>query len=177
MAELHAHSRPYHTCFISYSRRDEVFASYLREVLSWEGVPSWFAPQDMRNQQFQSDAVGLERDLFGYVDEAERVLLVISPNILPSKWVGKEFQRARSFTEVIPILIGKMPAPDGPEWKTLIDKTGEPGKYSQLDPESYSADLKQLLNGSVLQFCAWREPSILAERLRDLLPLIRVSGK
>ena len=138
MAELHAHSRLYHTCFISYSRRDEVFASYLREALSWEGVPSWFAPRDMRSRKFQGNDVELERDLYSYVDEAERVLLVISPNILPSKWVGKELQRARSFTEVIPILIDEMPAPDSPKWKALIGKTGKPGKYTQLNPESYS---------------------------------------
>ncbi|MDQ3773489.1 MAG: TIR domain-containing protein [Pseudomonadota bacterium] len=107
---------------------------YLREWLTWNSVPSWFAPQDMRREEFQSTEVELERDLYTYVDEAERVLLVISPNILPSGWVGKEFQRARSsrsFTSVIPILIENMPHPDSLEWNALIGKTVEEVEYSQ----------------------------------------------
>ena len=123
MAELYTRSHSYYTCFISYSRRDTLFVSKLRDELTRAGVPSWFAPQDMRDEKFQSDKVELERDLDTYVDAAERVLLVISPNILASNWVGKEFQRALSFTSVIPILIENMPVPGSPAWDTPIAQT------------------------------------------------------
>jgi hypothetical protein len=173
MAELYVQSRPYHTCFISYSRRDEAFVAYLREWLTWNGVPSWFAPQDMRREEFQRTEVELERDLYTYVDEAERLFLVISPNILPSGWVGKELQRACSLirpTPVIPILIEDMPHPHSTEWNDLINKTVQNFEYTQLNPEFYSNKLRELLSGQYVDLRGWRDPSILALHLPALLP-------
>jgi TIR domain-containing protein/pentapeptide repeat protein len=179
MAELYLLSRPQHTCFISYSRRDEPFVGYLREWLTWHGVPSWFAPQDMRNEELQGTPAELQRDLYTYVDEAERVLLVISPHILPSGWVAKEFQRARhslNLTSIIPILIDDMPEPDSVDWATLIDRTIEDVEDRQLDPHGYSNELKLLLSGHALDLRGWRAPSILVERLPALLPRLQRSS-
>jgi hypothetical protein len=173
MAEWYAQSHPYHTCFLSYSRRDELFVGYLREALTWAGVPSWFAPQDMRPEEHKSDERELQRDLHNYIDEAERVLLIISPNILPSGWIGREFQRARGYKPVIPILIENMPAPDSSEWNALIAKTTNEGEYSLLDPESYSKELAQLLSEQFLDFRNWRSPALLAQCLYNLLFLLR----
>jgi hypothetical protein len=177
MAELYAQSRPYHTCFISYSRRDELFVGYLREALTWAGAPSWFAPQDMRREELQGSQVELERDLYSYVDEAERLLLIVSPNILASGWVGKEFQRARSRTPVvIPILIETLPAPGSSEWNALIAKTVKEGEYSLLNPETYSEELAKILSRQFLDFRNWRDPSVLAQCFINLLPLLRRSS-
>ncbi|HSL55501.1 MAG TPA: toll/interleukin-1 receptor domain-containing protein [Pyrinomonadaceae bacterium] len=172
MTELYTQSHPLYTSFISYSRRDEPFVGYLREWLTWHGVPSWFAPQDMRQEEFQSSEAELERDLYTYVDEAERVLLVISPNILPSGWVGKEVQRARHRTALIPILIETMPHPDSLEWRALIAKTVDDVPYTQLNPDEYSEQLKKLLAGYFFDFRNWREPSVLAQTLPTLLPFL-----
>jgi hypothetical protein len=169
MAEWHAHDHPYHTCFISYSRRDEPFVGYLREALTWAGVPSWFAPQDMRPEEFQSEERELQRDLHNYIDEAERVLLVLSPNILPSGWVGKEVQRARNHKPVIPILIENMPTSGSPEWNALIAESVDTKEYRLLDSDSYSKELTQLLSGSFLEFRNWRNPALLTDSFYSLL--------
>ena len=173
MAEWHAHSHQYHTCFISYSRRDELFAGYLREALTWAGVPSWFAPQDMRPEELQSDERELQRDLRNYIDEAECVLLIMSPNILPSGWVGKEFQRARRYKPVIPILIENMPAPDSTEWNALIARTVNEEEYRLFDSESYSKELAHLLSGLYFEFRNWRNPALLTDSLYHLLFRLR----
>ena len=115
----------------------------------------------MRDEKFQSDKVELERDLNTYVDAAERVLLVISPNILASNWVGKEFQRALSFTSVIPILIENMPVPGSPAWDTPIAQTMVEGEYTQLNPAGYSQALAQLLEWQVVDFRDWRDPCVI----------------
>jgi hypothetical protein len=127
----------------------------------------------MRDEKFQSNKVELERDLYTYVDAAERMLLVLSPNILASNWVGKELQRSLRFTPVIPILIENMPVPGSPAWNTPIAQTVVEGEYTQLNPAGYSQVLAQLLAWQVVDFRDWRDPSAWAQSLRNLLLRLR----
>jgi hypothetical protein len=40
----------YHSCFISYSSRDEALAQRLHADLQDNGVRCWFAPEDLKNR-------------------------------------------------------------------------------------------------------------------------------
>ena len=178
MAELYVRDCPYCTCFISYSRHDKLFAKRLRWELTCLGVPSWFAPEDLREEMqsetlSEQEKVELERDLYAYIDTAERFLLLISRHILTSNWVGKEFQRARLFTPVVPILISDIPAPGGDAWRASIIKTNLDGKYTQLNSQSYSQELEKLLNGPILDFRSCLTDSDMGLFLGNLLPCLR----
>jgi hypothetical protein len=79
----------FHSCFISYSSRDEEFAKRLHERMRREGLRVWFAPEDMKGG----------RKLFDQIDRAiqvhDRLLLVLSESSMRSKWVEQEIRRAR----------------------------------------------------------------------------------
>jgi TIR domain/Pentapeptide repeats (8 copies) len=78
----------YHSCFISYSSKDEAFAKRLHADLQNNGVRCWFAPEDMKiGDKFRQR-----------IDEAihvnERLLLILSENSVSSEWVEKEVETA-----------------------------------------------------------------------------------
>lgn len=167
MADFFLRGHPYSTCFVSYSRRDEAFVGYLREALTWACVPTWFAPMDMRSEEHQADARELERDLFNFIDEAERFLLIVSPNILPSHWVARELERARQRKPVTPLLIESMPTPGGAEWNRRLSGTAGSGGQNR---EHYSTVLAELLSLQHVEFRDWRNPNGMAYYFSHLLP-------
>jgi hypothetical protein len=162
LVETHVRQHFYKTCFISYSRRDEPFVQYLREMLTWFGIPSWFAPEDMRDEAHQEDATELERDLFTYIDEAELFIVAMSPHILTSAWVGKELARAWASRPIIMLLIDTMPHPDAEEWKSSITSITPAQKHSHFVPQVYSKQLTELLSRPFIDLRLWRNPASLA---------------
>jgi hypothetical protein len=173
MAKWHLYSRPFYKCFISYSRRDESFAGYLREALTWASIPSWFAPHDMRDEEFQSGDQELERDLYNYLDEAERFLLILSPNILSSHWMAKEYSR-RASIPLVAILIEDMPEPYSEQWNdrvarikkqegikknTLNNEWVKDEEYGDRQAEIYADSIASIIrNKTFLDFRDWRNP-------------------
>jgi len=174
MADMHLRTPAYHTCFLSYSRRDEPFVGYLREVLTWSGVPSWFAPRDMRDERYQADARELERDLYNYIDEAELLLLVMSPNILSSCWVGLEVLRAvRTSKQIVTLLIDPM-YPKSEAWNQRIAIATKNDESGHFRPDDYSGILEQFLaTGRYLNFTDWRNPSAMAYLISFILAQVR----
>ena len=83
-------SSEYHSCFISYSEKDEDFAERLEADLSAQGILCWFARRDV---------VG-RRKLFEQISEAilvcEKLLLILSPYSMDSEWVKTEISKARA---------------------------------------------------------------------------------
>jgi uncharacterized protein YjbI with pentapeptide repeats len=79
----------FYSCFISYSTRDEEFADRLYADLQNKSVRCWFAPHDVQGG----------KKLHEQIDEAirryERLLLILSPNSMSSKWVKTEIRNAR----------------------------------------------------------------------------------
>ena len=77
------------SCFISYSTKDQEFADRLYADLQNKGVRCWFAPHDVQGG----------KKLHEQIDEAirryERLLLILSPNSMSSKWVKTEIRNAR----------------------------------------------------------------------------------
>lgn len=79
----------FHSCFISYSSRDEAFARRLHERMRTAGLRVWFAPEDIKGGE----------KLYEQIDRAiqlhDRLLLVLSEHSMESEWVTTEIRRAR----------------------------------------------------------------------------------
>jgi len=79
----------FHSCFISYSSKDEEFARRLHERMRAAGLGVWFAPEDIKGGE----------KLYEQIDRAiqvhDRLLLVLSENSMRSEWVMTELRRAR----------------------------------------------------------------------------------
>jgi hypothetical protein len=78
----------FHSCFISYSSRDEGFATRLHADLQNRGVRCWFAPEDLKIGQKIREALDEPIQLL------DRLLLVLSANSIASSWVEKEVETA-----------------------------------------------------------------------------------
>jgi hypothetical protein len=78
-----------YSCFISYSTKDEAFAKRLHSRMVQEKLRVWFAPEDIQEG----------KKLHEQIDEAirasDKLLLVLSPHSIGSKWVRDEIRRAR----------------------------------------------------------------------------------
>lgn len=78
-----------YSCFISYSTKDQDFATRLHDDLERHGVRCWFAPHDARGGH----------KLHQQIDEAiavhDRLLLVLSEHTMNSEWVKTEIAKAR----------------------------------------------------------------------------------
>jgi hypothetical protein len=84
MKSLVANPIDYHSCFISYSSKDEEFANRLHADLQAVHVRCWFAPEDLKiGEKFRPK-----------IDEAirlhDKLLLVLSKNSVASPWVETE---------------------------------------------------------------------------------------
>jgi hypothetical protein len=78
----------YHSCFLSYSSKDQEFAAHLYADLQSRGVRCWFAPHDMR----------IGDELRPRIDEAirsyDKLLLILSEHSIDSEWVKDEVEEA-----------------------------------------------------------------------------------
>ena len=79
----------FHSCFISYSTKDQDFADRLYTDLQAEGVQCWFATHHMQSG----------KKVHEQIDKAirthERLLLILSPESMKSEWVKTEISKAR----------------------------------------------------------------------------------
>jgi hypothetical protein len=79
----------FYSCFISYSHKDEEFAKRLHSKMRDQGMRVWYGPDDIQGGE----------KLHEQIDEAIRVhdklLLVLSPHSIDSRWVREEIRRAR----------------------------------------------------------------------------------
>jgi hypothetical protein len=79
----------YHSCFISYSTKDEEFAKRLHSRLRDAKVRVWFAPEDIKG------GVKLHEQIERAIQIHDRLLIVLSENSLQSEWVMTEIRKAR----------------------------------------------------------------------------------
>ncbi|MGH7842531.1 MAG: toll/interleukin-1 receptor domain-containing protein [Candidatus Binataceae bacterium] len=79
----------FYSCFISYSTRDQAFATRLHADLQNKGVRCWFAPHNIQGG----------KKLHEQIDEAirvyDRLLLILSGASMNSEWVKTEIANAR----------------------------------------------------------------------------------
>jgi len=86
---LAAQPKAFHSCFISFSTKDEDFANRLHRDLQNSGVRCWFAPHDIQ----------AGKKIHEQIDEAirlyDRLLLILSEHSMNSEWVKTEVAHAR----------------------------------------------------------------------------------
>lgn len=82
------HPIQYHSCFISYSSNDDIFARCLHADLQAQGVRCWFAPHDMKTgdkiRPIINKAIHLQ----------DKLLLILSEHSVASDWVENEVETA-----------------------------------------------------------------------------------
>lgn len=136
----------YHSCFISYSNKDDSFARRLYEGLQNAGVRCWFAPEDMKiGDKFRSR-----------IDEAihvhEKLLLVFSKDSIKSSWVEKEVETAfdnentSNRTILFPLRLDDAVMQSKSGWAADIRRSRHIGDFTKWkDHDSYSESFKRLL--------------------------------
>jgi hypothetical protein len=85
---LHSARRSFSSCFISHSSKDEDFAQKLAGRLRSEGVPVWYAPEDILPGEKIYDQVKKAIASF------DRLLVVLSSASMNSEWVMTELANA-----------------------------------------------------------------------------------
>ncbi|MCP3914115.1 MAG: toll/interleukin-1 receptor domain-containing protein [bacterium] len=80
----------YYSCFISYSRTDEAFATKLHRGLRNNGVRAFFAPVDMQPARRIDDQIS------DAIQASDRLLIVLSKDSIESNWVQRELKLARA---------------------------------------------------------------------------------
>lgn len=85
----HVTGKHFQSCFLSYSHRDEAFASQLVARLRSEGVRVWFAAEDLNPGQKIHEEVGKA------IDNFDRLVVVLSEHSMRSPWVQSEVRKAR----------------------------------------------------------------------------------
>lgn len=78
----------YHSCFISYSTKDQPFADRLYADLQNAGVRCWFAPEDLPIGARTRDTVHTE------IGQHDKLLIILSAASIASHWVEDEVERA-----------------------------------------------------------------------------------
>jgi hypothetical protein len=80
----------WHSCFISYSSKDEEFAKRLHARMREANMRVWFAPEDMKGGK------KIHEQLFEAIQIHDKLLLVLSDNSILSEWVMTEIRKARA---------------------------------------------------------------------------------
>ena len=137
----------YHSCFISYSTRDQEFARHLYGDLQNRGARCWYAPQDL--------PIGAR--FTGRIEESirkhEKLLLIISVNSIKSSWVEREVHAALEHEEkencevLFPISIDDAVMSVEKAWVADIRRSRQIGSLQNWrDPDSYSKGFEKLLH-------------------------------
>jgi hypothetical protein len=78
----------FHSCFISYSTKDQDFAATLHTNLQQNGVRCWLATEDLKiGEQFRNR---IDESIMSH----DKLLLVLSRDSIESPWVGSEVETA-----------------------------------------------------------------------------------
>ena len=81
--------KAYHSCFLSYSTKDEEFAQKLHSRLRSAGITVWFSPADIQAGK------KLHEQIKAGIQDTDKLLLVLSEHSMASEWVATEIRRAR----------------------------------------------------------------------------------
>lgn len=140
------HSIHYHSCFISYSSKDETLARRLHADLQARGVRCWFAPEDMK----------IGNKIRDRIDEAihlqDKLLLLLSEHSIASTWVENEVEAAlekedRQQREVLfPVRLDDAVMQTTRAWAATLRRTRHIGDFTQwTEPEAYQQAFERLL--------------------------------
>lgn len=140
------HPIQYHSCFISYSSKDEALARRLHADLQAQSVRCWFAPEDLKiGDKFRSR-----------IDEAihlhEKLLLLLSASAVESTWVENEVEAAlekeeRQQREVLfPVRLDACVMQTSSAWAATLRRTRHIGNFTNwTNPQEYDQAFARLL--------------------------------
>jgi tetratricopeptide (TPR) repeat protein len=80
--------KKFHSCFISYSSKDDEFVRILYNDLTTNGITCWFAPEHMKIGEF------VLRSVNNAIGGHDKLILVLSGNSIDSDWVEHEVNQA-----------------------------------------------------------------------------------
>ena len=140
------HPIQYHSCFISYSSKDEALARRLHADLQDQGVRCWFAPEDMKiGDKFRvriDEAIHLQ----------DKLLLLLSEHALASPWVEDEVEaalekeRCQQREMLFPVLLDESVMQTSATWAAKLRRTRHIGDFTRwTDPQAYQQALERLL--------------------------------
>ena len=146
MRSLVAHPIQFYSCFISYSSRDQDFASRLYADLQNKGVRCWFAPEDLKIGDRIRDRIDESIRL------RDKLLLILSEHSIASDWVEHEVEgaleeeRHEGRTILIPIRLDDAVMDSSKAWTALIRRTRHIGDFREWkNHDSYQKAFDRLL--------------------------------
>jgi hypothetical protein len=143
----------FYSCFISYSSKDEDFATRLHSRMRDQGLRVWFAPDDMRG------GMPIQIQIDEAIHAFDKVLLVLSEASMGSKWVATELRHTRREEErvgrrkLFPIrLVGyeevkkwELPDSAGEDLAEVVAEFFIPDFSNWKDDKAFEADFAHLL--------------------------------
>ena len=136
----------YHSCFISYSSKDQEFAERLRAELLAKGVKCWFAAEDLRiGDRFRTR---IEESIRSY----DKLLLVLSENSIHSPWVehevesASERERQQNKPVLFPIRLDDAVMESPQAWSATIRRERHMGDFRDWkNPDAFNKSFERLL--------------------------------
>jgi uncharacterized protein YjbI with pentapeptide repeats len=136
----------YHSCFISYSSKDEDFAKLLYEDLQNKGVRCWYAPEDMKIGDKIRDRLDKS------IQTHDKLLLILSEHSINSEWVedevesGYEQEQKRKPTILFPIRLDDAIMDTEKAWAAKLRRSRHIGDFTNWkDHDSYQNAFERLL--------------------------------
>lgn len=136
----------YHSCFISYSNKDDTLSRHLHSDLQAKGVRCWFALHDMKI----GDKIRFR------IDEAihlqDKLLLLLSEHSIHSAWVEDEVEtalekeRCQGREVLFPIRLDDAVMYTNQAWAAKLRRTRHIGDFTHwTDPQAYEQSFDLLL--------------------------------
>ena len=136
LPSIFKNKKDYYSCFLSYSSKDQIFASKLFKSLKKAGVRVWFAPHDMKIGQ------KIRQTIDKSIKYHDKLLLVLSKDSIGSQWVEKEVETAfeeernRKKTVLFPIRLDSFVMGTNEAWASDIRRTRHIGDFSTWKEET-----------------------------------------
>jgi uncharacterized protein YjbI with pentapeptide repeats len=136
----------YYSCFISYSSKDQDFASRIHADLQNNGVRCWFAPHDM--------PIGgkILDEIHTAIRLRDKVLLILSEHSINSDWVENEVTRAfaeerqRKQTILFPVRLDDAVKDTSEAWAIQLRDQRNIGDFRRWkDHDGYKRNFERVL--------------------------------
>jgi hypothetical protein len=155
---LYTVNRSFSSCFLSHSSKDEKFAQKLAGRLRQEGVPLWYAPEDIQPGDKTYDQVKTAISTF------DRFLLVLSSASMKSEWVrtelAKGLARERQENRRVLFPVAVVPIDDIRTWECFDSDTG-------IDMA------KELRSYHIPDFSNWSDPEAYEQQVSKVVQALR----
>ena len=150
-----------HSCFISYSTKDKIFADKLHDDLQANGIRCWRAPESLRGGR------NLYEQIRDAIHHHDRLLLILSKHSIASEWVRTEISSAlelgRREGRQILFPIGLVPFERIRRWQCFDADTG-------ID---YAKAIRRMF---IPDFSTWEDDDCYERALRRLVQDLKEVG-